>query len=182
MGPSGAGKDTVLRLARGALAPGEKIAFAHRYITRPADPRHENYVALSAVEFETRHVAGLFAFDWQAYGFRYGVGIEIEAWRQARFVVVVSGSREHFRTLRPRPNYLIPVLITAPPEILAQRLAGRAREDVAARGQRLLRAELFALADPAVVALDNSGPPDQAGAALLELMRRAANAPSNAPP
>jgi ribose 1,5-bisphosphokinase len=173
MGPSGVGKDTVLRLARGALAPGEKIAFAHRYVTRPADPRHENYVALSAVEFETRRAAGLFAFDWQAYGFRYGVGIEIEAWRRAGFAVVISGSRAHFQTLRPRPSHLMPVLITAPPAVLAQRLAGRAREDAAERGQRLRRAEQFAFADPAVVEIDNAGPPEQAGAALLDRLRRA---------
>ena len=179
MGPSGAGKDTILRLARGALAPGEKIAFAHRYVTRPPDPRHENYIALSAVEFETRRAAGVFAFDWQAYGFHYGVGIEIEAWRRGGFVVV-SGSREHFQTLRPWPSHLIPILITAPPEILAQRLAHRAREDAVARAERWRRSKRFAFADPAVVVLNNSGPPEHASAALLDLLRHAANAESKA--
>lgn len=172
MGPSGAGKDTVLRLARQALLRGEKIAFAHRYITREADPRHENYIALSPDEFETRRIGGVLAFDWQAYGFRYGVGMEIETWRQAGFVVVVSGSREHFCTWNRPQGSVQPVLVSVPKALLAQRLAGRGREDASARAVRLRRAEEFALADPAIVEIDNSGPPERAAAVLLDLLRR----------
>src|SRR5260221_12325862 len=101
MGPSGAGKDSVLQFARAALSADERFAFAHRYITRPPDAGGENHVSLSEPEFETRRVAGLFTFHWHAHGFRYGIGIEIEAWRRAGFLVVVSGSRQHFRTLAP---------------------------------------------------------------------------------
>lgn len=172
MGPSGAGKDTVLRLARRALVAGEKIAFAHRYITRPADPRHENYIVLSPDEFETRRVGGLLAFDWRVYGFSYGVGIEIDAWRRAGFVVVVSGSREHFRNWRPPAGDVSPVLITVPQDLLAQRLASRGREDAAARAERLWRAGQFTLADPGTIEIDNSGPPERAAAALLDLLRQ----------
>lgn len=172
MGPSGAGKDTVLRLARGALLGGEKIAFAHRYVTRPPDPRHENYVSLSAIEFDVRRMAGLFAFDWEAHGLRYAVGIEIEAWRKAAFIVVVSGSRAHFQSLQPRPAGIVPVLITAPPDILAQRLATRGREDAAAQAERLKRGQAFATSQPGLAVIDNSGRPEEAAAALLGLLRR----------
>jgi ribose 1,5-bisphosphokinase len=172
MGPSGAGKDTVLRLARASLTAGERIAFAHRYVTRPADPRHENFVSLNSVEFATRNAAGLFALDWAAHGFHYGIGVEIDAWRQAGFVVVVSGSRAHFTTLRPRPAGLIPVLITAPPETLAQRLAARGREDPAAQAERLRRARRFTPVDPGLVTIDNSGPLERATDVLLKLLRR----------
>lgn len=37
MGPSGAGKDSVLNRARAMLSADLPILFAHRYITRPAD-------------------------------------------------------------------------------------------------------------------------------------------------
>ncbi len=37
MGPSGAGKDSVLDRARALLSVNATIAFAHRYITRPSD-------------------------------------------------------------------------------------------------------------------------------------------------
>lgn len=162
MGPSGAGKDTILRLARQELRRGEKIAFAHRYITREADPRHENYIALSPDEFETRRASGLLAFDWQVYGFRYGVGTEIETWRREGFVVVVSGSREHFRAWRRPPERVLPVLISVPRDLLAQRLASRGREDAVSRSVRLQRAEEFVLTDPALVEIDNSAPPPNA--------------------
>lgn len=141
MGPSGAGKDTVLRLARSGLAAGERIAFAHRYVTRPPDPRHENYVSLSAAEFDTRQGAGLFAFEWAAHDLRYAIGVEVEVWRRVGFTVVISGSRAHFNSLRPHPADLIPVLITAPPHVLTQRLAKRGREDAAGQAERLQRGQ-----------------------------------------
>src|SRR5690606_30537832 len=53
MGPSGAGKDTLLALARQALEGGT-ILFAHRFVTRDAAAGHENFIGLSAREFEAR--------------------------------------------------------------------------------------------------------------------------------
>ena len=49
-------------------------------------------------EFELRHAWGLFAFHWQAHGNHYAIGGEVHLWRQAGVTVVVSGSREHFKT------------------------------------------------------------------------------------
>ena len=83
MGPSGAGKDSVLARARQLLAPDTSVIFAHRYITRPAEASGENHVALSDLEFAMRRTHGLFAFHWQAHGNHYGIGREIHAWRKA---------------------------------------------------------------------------------------------------
>jgi ribose 1,5-bisphosphokinase len=174
MGPSGAGKDAVLRWARASLEPGERIAVAHRYITRPADPQHENYVALTEAEFETRLDAKLFSFHWGAHGFQYAVGSEIEAWRRGGFVVVVSGSRDHFKTLVPRPEALFPILINAPPEIIASRLAARGRETEPAIAARLERNAALTIEDPTVTTLDNSGALEKTSARLLTLLRRLA--------
>jgi ribose 1,5-bisphosphokinase len=176
MGPSGAGKDSVLRAARAALVPGERIAFAHRYITRPPDAGNENHVALSAAEFEARRAAGLFAFDWTAHGFRYAVGVEIGLWQKAGFVVVVSGSREHYAALRPRPTDLIPVLITASEDTLRRRLRTRGRDDAAAIGERLDRATQHEVDDPALVKIDNSDALEIAAQRFLDTVRQAARA------
>ena len=115
------------------------IAFAHRYITRPADTGGENHVALSAAEFALRRAHGLFAFHWHAHGNDYGIGHEIHAWRHAGLAVVVSGSREHFRTMDGIDEATVPVLITAPAERLKERLLKRGREDAAAAAERLQR-------------------------------------------
>src|ERR1700722_10988516 len=83
MGPSGAGKDSVLNRARALLGADAPVVFAHRYITRPAEAGGENHVALSPEEFAVRRAHGLFAFHWQAHGNEYGIGREIHAWRKA---------------------------------------------------------------------------------------------------
>ena len=62
MGPSGAGKDSVMGRARALLPADAPVVFAHRYITRPAETGGENHVALSAAEFALRRTHGLFAF------------------------------------------------------------------------------------------------------------------------
>lgn len=170
MGPSGAGKDAVLRFARDNLPPGLKVAFAHRYITRPATADGENHVALTAAEFEARRAAGLFAFDWRAHDVAYGIGIEIESWRRAGFVVVISGSREHFLGLRRDDLDIRPVLITAAPAIVERRLIARGREDAESVAERLQRGAAYDAAGPGVLVIDNSGPLPEAGSRLVDVL------------
>ena len=70
MGPSGAGKDSLLAALRADADRAPLVA--HRYITRPADAGCENHIALSEPEFLRRRAKGLFALDWQAHQQRYG--------------------------------------------------------------------------------------------------------------
>ena len=171
MGPSGAGKDSVLRFARQALAPTRRVAFAHRYITRPMDPTGENHIALTPEEFELRRAAGLFAFHWRAHDISYGIGVEIETWRRAGFVVVVSGSREHFQGVRRDDLDIRPVLITAPAALLERRLVSRGRDDGAAVTARLERGAAYPAIENALV-IENSGALADAGGRLVEFLSR----------
>src|SRR6185503_4416440 len=99
---------------------------------------------------------------------------EVEAWRQAGLLVVVSGSRRHFeRTLAKSPAVL-PVVVTCATEILAHRLAQRGRESEAAIAERLKRSPPLPLAHPALATIDNSGAVEDAGDRLVELLRSAA--------
>jgi ribose 1,5-bisphosphokinase len=172
MGPSGAGKDSLLRYARARL-DGLPIAFAHRYITRPPAPNDENHVALSPAEFALRKARGLFAMHWEAHGLFYGIGLEIETWRRTGLVVVVSGSRTHFDAHLAGSQDVTPLLITCAPDVLAKRLLARGRETAEAIAERLSRAT-SAPAHPALVTIDNSGPIDQAGERLVALLAAAA--------
>lgn len=170
MGPSGAGKDSVLNRAREMLTADLPVAFAHRYITRPADAGGENHVALSPAEFAHRRAHGLFALHWQAHGNDYGIGSEIDAWRQAGLIVVVSGSREHFLASGERNGDTVPVLITAPEERLRARLAGRGREDSGAVTARLQRGAAYDLDVPSLTVIVNDGALDDAARAFVRLL------------
>ena len=170
MGPSGAGKDSVLERARGMLSVEAPVAFAHRYITRPADVGGENHVALSRAEFALRRAHGLFAFHWQAHGNDYGIGREIEAWRAAGLTVVVSGSREHYEKIAGSDAELHPVLITAALDKLRARLSARGRETTAATASRLARSEAYTVSDARLVTIVNDGALDAAAEAFVRLL------------
>ncbi|MEA3120469.1 MAG: ribose 1,5-bisphosphokinase, partial [Paraburkholderia sp.] len=90
MGPSGAGKDTLLSFARARLGSAP-VLFAHRYITRAAEAGGENHVHLSHEEFRTRADQNLFALQWSSHGLHYGIGVEIDTWMGRGFTVVVNG-------------------------------------------------------------------------------------------
>src|SRR5258708_11997225 len=137
MGPSGAGRDSVLGRAPAMLSIDLPVVFAHRYITRPHDVGGENEVAVSPSEFALGRAHGLFAFHWQAHGNDYGIGHEIEAWRDAGLAVVVSGSREHFQQMDGIDKDTVPVLITPPAQRLKERLLNRGAEDAHPPARRL---------------------------------------------
>jgi ribose 1,5-bisphosphokinase len=170
MGSSGVGKDSILRFARVNLCPDDRIAFAHRYITRPPDITGENHIALTREEFELRRNAGLFAFDWRAHDTLYGIGIEIEAWRQAGIAVVLNDSRKHYSTLSRDTRNLAPVLITARSDVLADRLERRGRESKADILMRLQRDAVLP-EQTRITMIDNSGELEVAGAQFLRTLR-----------
>jgi len=170
MGPSGAGKDSVLSRARALLPTRAPVVFAHRYITRPADTGGENHVALSDQEFDLRRRCGLFAFEWEAHGNRYGLGCEIELWRRRGLTVVVSGSREHFNRAVGVDANTWPVLVTAPAERLAERLAARGREDSEAATARLQRGAAYTVDDTRLLTIVNDGSLDRAAGEFVSLL------------
>ncbi|MBX9347887.1 phosphonate metabolism protein/1,5-bisphosphokinase (PRPP-forming) PhnN [Chromobacterium vaccinii] len=169
IGPSGAGKDSLLAYARDRLPAGAGVMFSHRYITRPAGAGGENHVALSAEEFSAREASGCFALCWRRHGLAYGLGVELDLWLGQGLDVVVNGSRSslalaaaHFPTLRP-------LWITASRETLAARLAGRGRESADDIGRRLREAGGFA-PPPGSEVLWNDGELAEAGERLLALL------------
>jgi ribose 1,5-bisphosphokinase len=179
MGPSGAGKDSVMNRGRALLPAAAPVFFAHRYITRPADIGGENHVALTEAEFLLRRDHGLFAFDWEAHGNRYAIGGEIRMWRNAGLTVVVSGSREHFLRANGLDADTHPVLITASAERLAERLAARGREDGSAAAQRLGRGEAYTVDDARLVTIVNDGALDKAAEAFVSLIARLQYSPAD---
>ena len=70
VGPSGVGKDSVLRGLQRAL-PGTHLV--RRVITRAPDLGGEDYDAVSVEVFKERARRGDFALHWGAHGLFYGI-------------------------------------------------------------------------------------------------------------
>ena len=170
-GASGAGKDCLIRYAREALGEAERVVFAHRYITRPAELGGENHVALTESEFVLRKRHGLFAMDWESHGFRYGIGVEIDAWLAEGLSVVVNGSRGYIATARQRYPDLKLVWVNAGTELLAARLRTRGRESASQIAARLQRNSRLGVEPPAdALHIENDGALETAGGRLLALL------------
>lgn len=133
VGPSGAGKDTLLA---GALVARPDLRLVRRVITRPTEAGGEDFEGVSDAEFVRRKRAGAFALDWQAHGLSYGIpAAQIDPAHDVLF----NGSRAALPDALARFPGLVVIVVTAPVQVLAERLAARGREtacDVAARLQR----------------------------------------------
>jgi ribose 1,5-bisphosphokinase len=168
MGPSGAGKDSLIAFARQRI--GDQVLFAHRYITRPSGGG-EDHVELTRAEFRRRAALGLFALDWESHGLCYGIGLEIDAWMARGGVTVVNGSRNHLQAALQRYPDMAVVHVHAAPDVLAARLSARGRESENEIRNRLARqVQWSAPAGVAVTTIDNSGSLDQAGRTLVETL------------
>lgn len=171
IGPSGAGKDSIIAYARQRLGA-DRHVFARRYITRPADSGGEDHVAIAPADFERDCAAGRFALSWRGNGLRYGVGEEIDLWMESGRHVVLNGSRGYLPSAAARYPSLLPVLIAIDPAVLRQRLATRGRETAAEIEARIQRAmELDGIGHPALAVIANNGPLADAGEAFVALLR-----------
>lgn len=121
VGPSGAGNDTLLGLARAACADDGNIVFSRRVVTREASAFEDNQqVSLDA--FRQALARGEFAMHWQAHGHCYGLSCAIDDEIRAGRTVVANVSRTVIDAMRRAYVDVTVVSITAPPEILAERL------------------------------------------------------------
>jgi ribose 1,5-bisphosphokinase len=126
VGPSGAGKDTLLGLAKAACVEDCNIVFPRRVITREASPSEDNEeVSLDAF----RHALGRgeYAMHWEAHGHCYALSRAIDDELRTGRTVIANVSRTVIAAMRRAYADVVVVSITAPPQILAERLAMRQR-------------------------------------------------------
>lgn len=171
VGPSGAGKDSVLSAAKAACAGNPDIVFPRRVVTRPVSPQ-EDHDSLDDWAFDTALQSGAFAFWWEAHGLKYGVPLLADAHIRAGRTVVCNVSRGVVGVLRGHYANVLCVAITAPDDILATRLAGRGRDSDGPVEARLARNDLYA-GFAADALIDNGGALEDAVATLLALLRGA---------
>jgi ribose 1,5-bisphosphokinase len=173
VGPSGAGKDSVMSYAARHFADEARVRFVRRVITRPADAGGEAHEAIDPDGFGRRAAEGAFAVAWEAHGLSYGIPRETLDQLQHGVTLVANGSRSALPAFAEAYPRLKVVLVTARPDILAARLAARGRESIEAIARRLERAvpEIVVTADTVVI--DNSGALEEAGNAFVSLLASA---------
>ncbi|QQN64948.1 phosphonate metabolism protein/1,5-bisphosphokinase (PRPP-forming) PhnN [Bradyrhizobium diazoefficiens] len=169
VGPSGAGKDTLLRLAQTACVDDHDIVFPRRVVTRASSADEDN-IAVSPDEFARARDHGDFAVHWDAHGHSYALPLEINDDIRAGRAVVVNVSRTVIAALRQNYAKVVVVAITAPPDVLAQRLAARARHSDGNIADRLARSVDDASANADVTIL-NAGSADYHGRQLVRVIR-----------
>lgn len=169
VGPSGAGKDTLINAAKASLATDSRFVFPRRAVTRPALASLEDHDSVTPEEFALREANGAYALSWEAHGLRYGLPAEIEDEIAAGRIVVMNGSRTMVGAAQAKfPGTRI-VLVEATPEVRAQRLAGRGRETAADIAARLSRE--VAVSIPNALHVDNSGTVAEGASRFLAALR-----------
>lgn len=139
VGPSGAGKDSLLREAAQTLAADRHIIFPRRVITRLSHDEAEAHDSLTVKEFIEAQGQGRFALSWQAHGLHYGIPVSLLDELKAGRTAAVNVSRAIITEAAARFANVAVLNVTAPAEIIAARLAQRGREAPADIAQRIAR-------------------------------------------
>lgn len=155
VGPSGAGKDSLMDGACQQLADEPSVLFARRVVTRPSQPGAELHDSMTLAEFERAEAAGKFVLSWRAHGLAYGIPAEVESLRRQGQTVIANVSRSVLADARQRLAPVGIVVVTAAPDVLAYRLARRGRESIEDIRQRLARATVDMPTGPDVRLVQN---------------------------
>lgn len=168
-GPSGVGKDTLIRLVRAELEGRPEFLFPRRWITRPPSD-FEDHEPLSPGEFQAGVRAGLFALHWEAHGLGYAIDSSVGPALAEGRIVVCNISRTAVGAAHARFPLMKLVTITAPEPVIAGRLTERGREDAEAVSARLLRNSTFVARPPsermADMTIVNDRRPEEAARSL----------------
>lgn len=155
VGPSGVGKDTLIAGVCGESGP----HWVRRVITRPSTPGGEPFEGVSEAEFLQRQAAGAFVLHWRAHGLAYGLPhTEFAPLAEGRDVLF-NGSRAILAQAAAVFAGLRVIHVTAPPGVLATRLAARGRESAAQIADRLAREAPLPRGLP-VITIENDSTPE----------------------
>ncbi len=167
VGPSGAGKDTLIGEAKVRLASDNRFVFPRRIVTRAAS-RWEDHDTLDEAQFAIDLAAGSFVVHWRAHGLSYALPATIDGDLSAGRIAICNVSRSVIHSLRARYRRVRVVLIEARPEVLVDRLVKRGREQNLATRAPAARPDL----DPGLAddRIDNSGVVAPAAEAFVALL------------
>jgi len=158
VGPSGAGKDSLLTAAAERLAEDRRFVFPRRMITRAPDGITENHIPISRAEFDELVANNDVMLAWEAHGLGYVIPRDVKRLVATGKIAVCNGSRHVVARLRTTIPDSAVVLIAASPRVCAWRLATRGREPLDDIAERLARDVVDLPANTVAATIENSGP------------------------
>lgn len=182
IGPSGAGKDSLLNWLRAHGLAEAPVHWVRRTIDRPSTSEGEAHESVSWAEFQALKQAQQFAMHWNANEHHYGIRhTELQPLKKQEWVFM-NGSRAYLPTAASLFPGLTVLHITAEIEVLKHRLVSRGRETLAAIEQRLQRTPPLQLPPGCgFIEFHNHAPLDTSGPQLLQALARLPDWP-DAPP
>lgn len=171
VGPSGAGKDTLMAEAQRRRPD---LHLVRRVITRAEEAGGEPFEGVSEAEFLRRKASGDFLLDWEAHGLRYGIPTSVDRAISEGRDVLFNGSRGILgRAWEVFPGLTV-IHVTASVPVLAARLAARRRESEADIRERLARAAYEIPYGPPIRTVTNDGSLEDAVRQMLSILAAAA--------
>ena len=154
VGPSGVGKDTVMRALSEAIP---HLSLVRRVITRGPEPEGEDHVNVSETGFREMVERGAFLLHWQAHGLHYGIPVTVADELAQGRDLLVNLSRSMLARAAETVERFEVIALEADRDVLAARLAARGRETAEEIAGRLSQ-----VADPfpegvRIACIDNSG-------------------------
>ncbi|MEO0341934.1 MAG: phosphonate metabolism protein/1,5-bisphosphokinase (PRPP-forming) PhnN [Pseudomonadota bacterium] len=169
VGPSGAGKDSILASVKATMP---NLEFVRRTITRPQDGGFEEHIPVDENAFDVLSKHGQFLFEWSAHGLRYGVPNSVQSSLDDGKCVIFNGSRGALPKIANRFPDILVISIEVSREVLRERLLARGRELEADIEARLDREVPFWPEGVCIEHVDNDGPLENAVAQFTKILRR----------
>ena len=155
VGPSGAGKDTIMNAVHEVLKNNPEFLFVRRIITRKAGINsfndhdetsqnigNEDNIGVSLEKFFELSQKASFSVQWFAHGIHYGLPIGIVDEVHKGKIVIANVSRAELEHAKELFGKVYVIEINAPIGILKERLLGRKREKITDIEERLKRANI----------------------------------------
>ena len=180
VGPSGAGKDSLMDGARATLD--DNYVFARRVITRPEGAAGEAHEGVSEAEFARRQANGEFLVTWDAHELRYGLPRSLVSELERGRNVVANGSRAVIAQLAARLPRFVVVLVTAPHDVLARRIAARGRESGEEVARRVARTGAALPPEVRCMTVSNDSTLEVGKARFVQALRQGTRASSDGAP
>jgi ribose 1,5-bisphosphokinase len=168
-GPSGAGKDSLIRGAQRHFGSSADVVFVKRVITRPPDA-FEDHEPATPLRFRLMAEEGAFALWWEANGRKYGLPRTLDADLARGAVAVANVSRDVLPEVRARFPRCLVVHLTASVDVLRERQSARGRDGESDQSERLARSMLLEQTVEADIRIENNGALDHAIHQLVALI------------